>query len=130
MINFLLRAIVAAAGLWLAAAIVPGVHVRGPVALAGAALLLGMVNALVRPILVLVTLPLTLVTFGLFLLVINAALLGLVATMIPGFSVEGFWPALWASVVVGAASLAASTLTEPNFERERTSARPKIRARD
>ena len=93
--GFLLRLLLSALGLWLASELIPGIEVRGIWTLLGAALLLGIVNAIVRPVLVILTLPATLITLGLFLLVINAALLGLVAWMFDGFSISGFWAAFW-----------------------------------
>jgi putative membrane protein len=101
MIGLLLRVLIVALGLWLAAALVPGIEVRGVWTLLGAALLLGLVNAVVRPLLVILTLPVTVVTLGLFLLVINAALLGLVAWAFDDFTVSGFWAALFGAIVVG-----------------------------
>jgi putative membrane protein len=98
---FLLRAALAAIGLWLATLLVAGLVIAGPGTLVLAALLLGLCNALVRPLLILLTLPATVMTLGLFLLVINAAVLALVAAMLPGFTLAGFWPALWGSMVVG-----------------------------
>ena len=102
--NFILRVIIAAAGLWLASAIVPGIEVEGWLTLLLAGLLLGLVNAFVRPVVTILTLPLTLLTLGLFLLVVNAAMIGLVAWLLPGFGVSGFWPAVFAAVVTGAVS--------------------------
>ena len=104
MVKFILRAIVAALGLWLAAQVVPGVHVTSVGSLVAAAVLLGVVNAIVRPLVVLLTLPFTLITLGLFLLVINAAMLGLVAWMLHGFWLDGFWAALFGSLVVSVVS--------------------------
>ena len=98
---FLLRAALAAIGLWLSSLLVDGLVITGPGTLVLAALLLGLCNALVRPLLILLTLPATVLTLGLFLLVINAAVLALVAAMLPGFTLAGFWPALWGSMVVG-----------------------------
>jgi putative membrane protein len=89
-----------ALGLGLASALVPGIQVQDGRTLIGAALLLGIVNALVRPLIVLLTLPITVLTLGLFLLVINAALLGLVASFFEGFTISGFWSALLGSTVV------------------------------
>lgn len=100
MFGFLIRAAFAAAGLWLAAKVVPGVRVDDLETLVIAALLLGVVNALVKPVLVFLTLPLTLLTLGLFLIVINAAMIGLVALFLDGFQVAGFVPALLCWVVV------------------------------
>lgn len=97
---FLLRLAIGAFGLWLAARIVPGMHIEGTGTLLAAAFLLGVVNALIRPLAVLVTLPLTIFSLGLFLLVVNAAMLGLVAAMLDHFVLEGFLPALLGSLVV------------------------------
>ena len=77
--NFLLRAAFAAFGLWLASQVVPGIRIEGAGTLAGAAILLGLVNAVVRPVLVVLTLPITILTLGLFLFVVNAATFGLVS---------------------------------------------------
>jgi putative membrane protein len=98
--GFILRVLIVALGLWLASALVPGIQVQDGRTLIGAALLLGIVNALVRPLIVLLTLPITVLTLGLFLLVINAAMLGLVAAFFEGFTISGFWSALLGSMVV------------------------------
>jgi putative membrane protein len=84
--------------------------VRGVFWLLLTALVFGLVNAFVRPVLVLLSLPFTLVTLGLFLLVVNAAMLGLTSWLVPGFDVAGFWPALWGAVVVSVMSWAAARL--------------------
>jgi putative membrane protein len=110
MTYFILRVLVAALGLWLATEWVPGITVSTATTLIFAALLLGVVNAIVRPIVVILTLPFTLVTLGFFLLVVNAAMLGLVATFLPGFSIAGFWPAFWAAIVVSIVSWIGSVL--------------------
>jgi putative membrane protein len=107
--GFILRVLIGALSLWLASAIVPGVDIRGGVTLLIAAILLGVVNALVRPLVVLLTLPLTLVTLGLFLLVVNAAMFGLVAAFLDGFRVSGFWAALFGAIVVSITSWLASS---------------------
>jgi putative membrane protein len=112
MARFLLRVVVAAAGLWLASRIVPGIHVSSFGSLAAAAILLGLVNAIVKPIVVFFTLPFTIITLGLFLLVINAAMLELVAMMLRGFSVHGFVAALLGSIVISLVSWVAS-MVEP-----------------
>ncbi len=100
--GFIIRLIITALSLGLAAYLIPGVHVSGWGSMFIAAFLLGIVNAIIKPILVLLTFPITLVTLGLFLLVINAAMLGLVAWILPGFSLDGFLPALatWAVISV------------------------------
>jgi len=110
MIYFILRVLIAALGLWLATEWVSGITVTTPTTLIFAALLLGVVNALVRPIVVLLTLPVTLITLGLFLLVVNAAMLGLVAAFLPGFSIAGFWPAVWAALLISLVSWLGSAL--------------------
>ncbi len=110
MVFFILRVLIAALGLWLATEWVSGITVTTPTTLIFAALLLGVVNAIVRPIVVLLTLPVTLVTLGLFLLVVNAAMLGLVAAFLPGFSIAGFWPAFWAAIIISLVSWLGSAL--------------------
>ena len=113
MSSFLFRAIVAAAGLWVAAWLLPGLRVHDALSLVLAAVLLGVVNAIVKPVVVVLTFPLTILTFGLFLLVVNAAMLGLVGALLPGFDVDGFWAALFGSVVISATSWAAAQVLEP-----------------
>lgn len=101
MIGFVFRAVIAALGLWLATRLLaPQLEIDSPTTLVLAGLLLGVVNAFVRPLAVVVTFPMTVLTLGLFLLVVNAAMLGLVALFLPGFRIEGFWTALLASIVV------------------------------
>jgi putative membrane protein len=107
--GFILRVLIGALSLWVASAIVPGVDIRGGATLLIAAILLGVVNALVRPLVVLLTLPLTLLTLGLFLLVVNAAMFGLVAAFLDGFHVSGFWAALFGAIVVSITSWLASS---------------------
>ena len=104
MIWFLVHWLVVALGLAAAAYLVPGVSCRPGTALAVGALVLGFVNAVVRPVLTLLTLPLTLLTLGLFYLVVNAAAFGLAAALVPGFSVASFWAALFGALVVSLVS--------------------------
>ncbi len=111
--GFILRMAISAFGLWLAAKIVPGVAIRGVDTLVGAALLLGIVNAVVRPVAVLLTLPFTILTLGFFLLAVNAAMLGLVAALLDGFALAGFGPALLGSIVVSLTSWIASWYIGP-----------------
>lgn len=113
MAGFILRLLIVALGLWLASELVPGIEVSGVGTLLGAALLLGIVNAVVRPVFILLTLPLTVVTLGLFLLVINAAMLGLVAWVFDGFTIAGFWAALFGSIVVSITGWLASYFIGP-----------------
>ncbi|MBC7782163.1 MAG: phage holin family protein [Proteobacteria bacterium] len=103
MLKLLVRWLLNAVGLWIATEIIPGVSASGWQALVIAALLLGLVNAIVRPVLVLLTLPITFLTLGLFLVVINALMLLLVAWVVPGFAIasllwSGVLAALWMSV--------------------------------
>ena len=113
MAGFILRMLTVMLGLWLASTLVPGIEVQGIGTLIGAALLLGIVNAVVRPLLILLTLPFTIVTLGLFLLVINAALLGLVAWMFDDFNIAGFWSALFGSIIVSITGWIASYFIGP-----------------
>jgi len=100
MMGFLLRAVISAIGLWLATQWVSGVHVDSVGTLILAGLLLGVVNAIVRPIAFILTLPVTILTLGLFLLVLNAAMVWLVAAIIPGFHAPWFMPAFLTSIIV------------------------------
>jgi putative membrane protein len=111
--GFWARTFITAFALWAATQLVPGIEVRGVFWLLLTALVFGLVNAFVRPVLVLLSLPFTLVTLGLFLLVVNAAMLGLTSWLVPGFDVAGFWPALWGAVVVSVMSWAAARLFAP-----------------
>jgi putative membrane protein len=104
MIGFLIRAAVVALGLWVASRIVPGVAFSSGESLIWAAILLGIVNAIVRPVLVFFTFPITLLTLGLFLLVINGLMVELVAHFLKGFEVDGLWPAILTSLVVSLTS--------------------------
>jgi len=113
MTGFIIRLLVVALGLWLAAQLVPGITVHGTGTVLGAALLLGIVNAVVRPLLVILTLPITVVTLGLFLLVINAAMLGLVARMFDDCTIAGFGSALLGAMVVSVTSWLASYFIGP-----------------
>ena len=102
--RFIVRAIFAALGLWLASRIVPGVAIDDTTTLILSAVLLGLVNAFVRPVVFLLTLPLTIVTLGLFLLVVNAAMIGLVAMVFRGFVVDGLVAGILAAIVTGVIS--------------------------
>ena len=110
---FILRVLIAALGLWLATEWVDGISVSSPTTLILAALLLGVVNAIIKPIAVLLTL-------GLFLLVVNAAMLGLVAAFLPGMGISGFWSAFWAAIIVSVVSWIGNAMFSPgkSFRRE------------
>jgi putative membrane protein len=113
MIGFLLRAAIVALGLWLATVWVPGVYIDSPRTLLLAGILLGIVNSIIRPIAILLTLPMTIVTLGFFLLVINAGMVALVAWMLPGMHLAGFGSAFWASVIVSLTSMVGSWFIGP-----------------
>jgi putative membrane protein len=100
MMGFLLRVVISAIGLWLATQWVSGVHVDSTRTLILAALLLGVVNAIIRPIAFILTLPVTILTLGLFLLVLNAAMVWLVSAILPGFHAPWFMPAFLTSIIV------------------------------
>src|SRR5262245_49679706 len=99
---------ISAFALWVASAIVPGMVITGTATLLAAALLLGLVNAVLRPLALLLTLPFTILTLGLFILVVNAAMLGLVAALLDGFTLAGFGSALLGSLVVSFVGTAVS----------------------
>jgi putative membrane protein len=106
MLAFLTHLIVTAALLLLVANFVRGVHVEGWGSALIGALVLGFVNAVVRPLMVFLTLPFTILTFGLFLLVVNALMLWLVAALVPGIRIQGFGPAFLGSLVLTLLNLA------------------------
>jgi len=104
---------ITAAGLWLAAFLVPGISFADDRTLILAALLLGVVNAFIRPIAVFLTLPITIVTLGLFLWVVNAGMLAFVAAMLDGFRIAGLGSAMLGSLVVGFTGWVASWYVGP-----------------
>ena len=102
--NFLFRALIAAAGLWLAEIWLEGISFDiGPWLLASA-IVLGVLNAFVRPLLMILTLPLTIVTLGFFVLMLNGAMLALAAWLLSGFHIAGFWSAFWGALIVSIVS--------------------------
>ncbi|HUO23332.1 MAG TPA: phage holin family protein [Caulobacteraceae bacterium] len=111
MMGFIVRFLMVVFALWLAAQIVPGIEVRSTSSVVAAAVILGLLNAIVRPILILLTLPLTIVTLGLFLLVINAAMLWGASLFLHGFVVKGFVAALLGSILVSAISWVGQRVT-------------------
>ena len=114
MAGIILRTLIGMLGLYLASVLIPGVAITGTGSLILAALLLGLVNGFIRPIAFLLTLPLTIVTLGLFLFVLNAAMFGLVAAMLDGFTVSGFWAAIFGAIIVSITSTIASWYIGPN----------------
>ena len=113
MAGFLIRMLITSLGLWVASRVVPGMEISGFGTLLGSALLLGFVNAVVRPLLVLLTLPITIMTLGIFLLVINGAMLSLVASLFDNFAIDGLFAAILGSVIVSLVSWFASWLIGP-----------------
>ena len=104
MTGLLIRFAFAAGGLWAASQLISGISVDSVGSLLAAALILGVINAVLRPVLILLTLPITILTLGLFLLVINAGMLMLTAALLHGFHVHGFMAALLGSIVVSLVS--------------------------
>ena len=102
--GLLIRVLVNAFAIYLIARIVPGIEVCSFLTALGAGLVLGLINAIVRPILVVLTLPVTLVTLGLFLLVLNGLCLWLTSQLVTGFDVHGFWAAVWGALLVSVVS--------------------------
>jgi putative membrane protein len=118
-VGFVVRVLVNAATIALAAALVPGIRLDGatPALLAG--VVLGLINALVRPVLVLLTLPLTLLTLGLFLLVLNGFCLALTAWLVPGFDVDGFLAAVLGALLISVVSWALTAFVSDRGRLER-----------
>lgn len=104
MAAFLLRWFVITVAVLVAERILPGIHCEGWGALLGASLLLGIINAFIRPILLLLSLPFIIVTMGLFIFVVNALLLLLVSRIIPEFTVDGFWNAFFGAIIISIVS--------------------------
>ena len=109
-----LRTLIYMLGLFLASRLIPGVAIDGLGSFILAALLLGLVNAFIRPLMFVFTLPLTIVTLGLFIFVVNAAMFGLVAAMLDNFQVSGFWSAVFGAVIVSITSTIASWYMGPD----------------
>ncbi len=108
--RFLARLVVTAIALWCAVQLIPGMHYTGgPLRLLGVALVFGIINALVRPVLLLLTCPLVVLTLGLFLFVLNGILLWITAAFSSSLGIpvhiSGFWPAFWGGLVVGVVSM-------------------------
>lgn len=117
---FFLRAAIASLGLWLASEWVDGLSFSSGTTLILAAILLGVVNALVKPLVMLLTLPITIVTLGFFILVVNGIMLALVAGLLPGFAIAGFWDAFWGALIVSFVSWVGSAIFGPKSRIEVT----------
>lgn len=113
MLGIILRTVIIGLGIWLAAYLVPGVTASSTTALIWAAIALGLINAFVRPVLLLLTLPLTVLTLGLFLLFLNAAMLNLAGWFVDGFEVVGFWDAVFGAIVISLVSGLCSNFIGP-----------------
>jgi len=113
MIGIIVRMLITGIGIWLATVLVPGVSADDSTSLVWAAIALGLINAIVRPVLVVLTLPITILTLGLFLLVLNAAMLNLAGWLVDGFNVVGFWSAIFGAIVVSVVSGACAQFIGP-----------------
>jgi putative membrane protein len=103
-VGFLLRVLINAVAIYLAAAIVPGIELSGLPAALGAGLVLGLINAIVRPVLIILTLPVTLLTLGLFLFILNGLCLWLTSVVVKGFEVHGVGAAVLGALLVSVVS--------------------------
>ncbi len=110
LIYFLLLWGISSVSLWVASHVFSGIRFASSSSLIVSALLLGFANAVIRPILIILTLPLTVLTLGLFLLMINAIMLLLVSALVRGFSISGFWTAFFAGILISILSLALGAL--------------------
>ena len=114
MTGFVLRALISAIGLWIATYWVSGIRIDDAATLILAGALLGIVNAIVRPIAIVLTLPITILSLGFFLLVVNAGMVALVAAILPGFHIPGgFWSAFGTALIVWITSWIGSWLIGP-----------------
>jgi putative membrane protein len=102
--NFLFRALIAAAGLWLAEVWLDGISFDSGTWLLASAIVLGVINAFVRPLVMILTLPFTIITLGFFVLILNGAMLALAAWLLSGFHVTNFWAAFWGALIVSLVS--------------------------
>lgn len=129
MTGFLARLLLTALGLWVAATILPGFRIEGVGNLLVAALLLGVVNAVVRPVVFVLTLPLTIITLGLFILVVNGISIALVAWLVPGVAVSGLFAATLGALVVSLTSWLASSFVGGSGRIERFERGVEVRGR-
>lgn len=116
--RFLARLVLNGLAIIIAAWLLPGIHIASPWAALLAGVILGFVNAIVRPVLFFLTLPLTLLTLGLFIFVLNAICFGLTALLVPGFSVDGFFPAVFGALLVSVVSWMLNGLFVGHRERD------------
>ena len=112
--GIVLRTLITMLGLFIASQLLSGVNIDGWGTFILAALLLGVANAIIRPLLFVLTLPITIITLGLFLFVLNAAMFGLVAALLDSFSVAGFWSAVFGAIILSITSTVASWYIGPD----------------
>lgn len=113
-VQFLIQWGITSISLWVVSHIFSGIKFSSTSSLVVSALLLGFANAVLRPLLLILTFPLTLITLGLFVLVINALMLQLVSSLVKGFTVSGFWTAFWASIFISVMSLGLGSMVPDN----------------
>ena len=116
--RFLARLVLNGLAIIIAAWLLPGLHITSPLSALLAGVLLGFVNAIVRPVLFFLTLPLTLLTLGLFIFVLNAICLALTALLVPGFSIDGFFSAMFGALLVSVVSWILNGLVVGRRERD------------
>ena len=116
--RFLARLVLNGLAIIIAAWLLPGLHITSPLSALLAGVLLGFVNAIVRPFLFFLTLPLTLLTLGLFIFVLNAICFGLTALLVPGFSIDGFFSAVFGALLVSVVSWILNGLLVGRRERD------------
>jgi len=114
--RLLLNWVLSAVAVWIVSRVVPGVHVSGPVSALIAALAIGFINATIGALLKIVTFPLTLLTLGLFWLVINALMLKFASALVPGFQVHGFFAAFVGAIVLSLVNMLLRALVNPSAE--------------
>jgi putative membrane protein len=122
-LRLILRVLLNAFGLYIADYILDGIALTGVVPALVGGLVLGVVNAIIRPVLIVLTLPFTLLTLGLFIFVVNAICFGLAAALVPGFAVHGFWSALGGALIVSVVSWILSAVTKDDHEQRRIPSR-------
>lgn len=118
MLSLIIHWFIVAASVVLAAKILPGVQVTGWKPAFIAAAVLGLLNLLVKPVFVILTLPLTVLTFGLFLFVVNALVVGLTSYLVPGFHIKGFWAAVFAAILISLFTWIGDSLTHRGVQRD------------
>jgi putative membrane protein len=121
--RFLLKLLLNGVALIVADWLIDGLHLADVTTAIIAGVILGLVNALVKPVLFILTLPFTLITLGLFLFVLNAICLALAARLVPGFEIDGWWPAFWGALIVTVVSWLLNGLIPGEENKKRVVAR-------